>query len=90
MTAEFSAFIGVEANRERSFPFTYAAIDGDLGILAFGRGKIRYFFSYLAGQKSVLAAINSPMTTSKGVLNERKFVRSSRQNRDLDAGQTCG
>jgi hypothetical protein len=73
MTAEFSAFIGVEANRERSFPFTYAAIDQDLAILAFGRGKIRDVFSYLAGQTSVLAAINSPMSTSKGVLKREEI-----------------
>ena len=74
MTAEFSSFIGVEANRERSYPFTYAAIDRDLTIRAFGRGSIKDAFAFLAGQESALAAINSPITTSKGLL-KREDIR---------------
>jgi len=73
MTAEFSAFIGVEANRERSYPFTYAALDRDLTIRAIGRGSIRDAFAFLAGQESALAAINSPMSTSKGILKREEI-----------------
>ena len=73
MTAEFSAFIGVEANRERSYPFTYAALDRDLTIRAFGRGSIKDAFAFLAGQESALAAINSPMNTSKGLLKREEI-----------------
>src|SRR4030066_793658 len=73
MTAEFSAFIGVEANRERSHPFTYAALDRDLTIRAFGRGSIKDAFAFLAGQESALAAINSPMNTSKGILKREEI-----------------
>ena len=77
MTAEFSAFIGVEANRERSYPFTYAALDRDLTIRAFGRGSIKDAFAFLAGQDSALAAINSPMNTSKGILKARGDTRKT-------------
>jgi hypothetical protein len=73
MTTEFSAFIGVEANRERAYPFTYAAIDRDLTIRAIGRGNIKDAFAFLAGQESALAAINSPMTTSKGLLKREEI-----------------
>jgi hypothetical protein len=73
MTLEFSAFIGVEANRERSYPFTYASIDRDLTIRAFGRGSIKDAFAFLAGQESALAAINSPMHTSKGILKREEI-----------------
>ena len=73
MNAEFSAFIGVEANRERSYPFTYAALDRDLTIRAFGRGSIKDAFAFLAGQESALAAINSPMSTSKGLLKREEI-----------------
>jgi hypothetical protein len=73
MTTEFSAFIGVEANRERSYPFTYAAIDHELTISAFGRGNIRDVFSFLAGQENALVAINSPKTTSKGILKREEI-----------------
>jgi hypothetical protein len=73
MTAEFSAFIGVEANRERAYPFTYAAIDRDLTIRAIGRGSIKDAFAFLAGQESALAAINSPISTSKGLLKREEI-----------------
>ncbi len=73
MTSEFNTFIGVEANRERAYPFTYAAIDRDLTIRALGRGNIKDAFAFLAGQESALAAINSPISTSKGLLKREEI-----------------
>ena len=76
MASEFGTFIGVEANRDRLYPFTYAAIDNELIIRAFGRGNIKDAFAFLAGQESALAAINSPMTTNKGLL-KREEIRKT-------------
>lgn len=73
MAKEFSTFIGVEANRDRLYPFTYAAIDNELIIRAFGRGNLKDAFVFLAGQQSALAAINSPMTTNKGLLKREEI-----------------
>lgn len=73
MAIEFGSYVGVEANRDRLYPFTYAAIDNELIIRAFGRGNLKDAFAFLAGQESALAAINSPMTTNKGVIKREEI-----------------
>ena len=76
MSIEFKTFIGVEASPDRTHPFTYASLDGELTIRAIGRGGIKDVFSFLAGQESALAAINSPSTTNKGLM-KREEIRKT-------------
>ncbi|MBM3138031.1 MAG: DUF429 domain-containing protein [Chloroflexi bacterium] len=76
MANEFDSYVGVEANRDRLYPFTYAAIDKERVIRAFGRGSLKDAFAFLAGQESALAAINSPMTTNNGLM-KREEIRKT-------------
>ena len=73
MTVKFTNFIGVEANPNRTHPFTFAVIDKDLVIRSIGSGNIRDAFAFLAGQNNALAAINSPMSTSQGLLKREEI-----------------
>jgi len=74
MSIQFNTFIGVEVSPDRTYPFTYAAIDEELVVRALGHGKIKDAFFFLGGQSNALAAINSPMTTNKGLL-KREHIR---------------
>ncbi|MCD6576855.1 MAG: hypothetical protein J7K66_02440 [Anaerolineaceae bacterium] len=74
MPIQFSTFIGVEVSPDRTHPFTFAALDEEKAILALSHGKIKDAFAFLAGQSNAIAAINSPMTTNKGLL-KREEVR---------------
>lgn len=73
MGIEFDTFIGVEASADRTHPFTFSALDQDLAIHAIGSGDIQDAFAFLAGQKSALAAINSPATTNKGLIKREEI-----------------
>lgn len=73
MAIEFGSYVGVEANRDRLYPFTYAAIDNELVIRALGCGTLKDAFAFLAGQESALAAINSPTTTNKGLMKREEI-----------------
>ena len=81
LATEPDTFIGVEANRNRAYPFTFAAIDRDLAIRTIGQGTIKDAYAFLAGQKNALAAINFPTTLSKGLLKcgdirEKTYAKS--------------
>ena len=73
MPVEFSTFIGVEASASRTHPFTFAVIDRELVIRSIGSGSLQDAFAFLAGQDNALAAINSPMTTSQGILKREEI-----------------
>ena len=68
MTATIDTYIGIEATADRSYPFTFAALDRDMAVRAFGRGGIKDVFVFLAGQENALTGINSPMRTNKGMI----------------------
>ncbi len=74
MSVQFSTFIGVEVCASRTHPFTFAVVDSDLVIRSIGSGSIKDAFAFLAGQENALSAINSPMTTSQGLL-KREDIR---------------
>ena len=74
MAITFSRFIGVEVRADKDFPFTYAAIDAELTVRALGKGGVQDAFAFLAGQKNALAAINSPLTTNRGLI-QREAIR---------------
>ncbi len=73
MSVNFSTFIGVEVCADRAHPFTFAVIDRDLVIRSIGSGSLKDAFAFLAGQENALAAINSPMTTSQGLLKREEI-----------------
>lgn len=73
MSVQFNTFIGVEACADRTRPFTFAVIDRELVIRSIGSGNIKDAFAFLAGQENALAAINSPMTTSQGLLKREEI-----------------
>jgi hypothetical protein len=73
MSVQFTTFIGVEVCANRTHPFTFAVVDSDLVIRSIGSGGIKDAFAFLAGQESALAAINSPMTTSQGILKREEI-----------------
>lgn len=75
MEITFSTFIGVEVSADKNFPFTYAAIDGELNIRALGRGGIKDAFAFLAGQSNALAGVNSPLSTNKGLIKREEIRR---------------
>ncbi len=75
MNAAIDTFIGIEATADRSYPFTFAALDHELTVRAFGRGGIKDVFFFLAGQENALAGINSPMRTSKGMVSREEIRR---------------
>ncbi len=74
MEITFSRFIGVEVSADKDCPFTYASIDKNLNIRALGKGRIQDAFAFLAGQNNALAAVNSPLTTNKGLI-KREAIR---------------
>ena len=73
MSNQFTTFIGVEVSADRTRPFTYAAIDEDLAIHTLGHGKLKDAYAFLAGQSNALAAINSPMSTNKGLVKREEI-----------------
>jgi len=73
MVAIFSRFIGVEVRADKDYPFTYATIDAEMNVRALGKGSIQDVFAFLAGQRNGLAAINSPLTTNKGLIKREEI-----------------
>ncbi len=73
MSVNYSTFIGVEVCADRAHPFTFAVIDKDLVIRSLGSGSLKDAFAFLAGQENALAAINSPMSTSQGLLKREEI-----------------
>jgi len=73
MDITFSRFIGVEVRADKDYPFTFAAIDTELHVRALGKGRIQDAFAFLAGQQNALAAVNSPLTTNKGLLKREEI-----------------
>jgi len=73
MEISFSRFIGVDVRADKDYPFTYAAIDAELNVRALGKGGIQDAFFFLAGQSNALAAVNSPLTTNKGLIKREEI-----------------
>lgn len=73
MEITFSRFVGVEVRADKDYPFTFSAIDAELNVRALGKGDIQDVFAFLAGQRNVLAAINSPLTTNKGLIKREEI-----------------
>jgi len=83
MSVQFTTFIGVEVHPDRTHPFTFAVVDRDLIIRSIGSGNIKDAFAFLAGQENALAGINSPMTTSQGLLKREEIRKKLSPNSKL-------
>ena len=65
-----SAFVGIDPTSGRK-SFTYAALDKDLRLIALADGEMEDVIAFLAGQKSVTAAINAPAGVNRGRVRDK-------------------
>jgi hypothetical protein len=65
-----SAFIGIDPTSGRK-PFTYAALDRDLNLVALADGELDEVTAFLAGQQSATVAINAPSAVNHGLVRAR-------------------
>jgi hypothetical protein len=75
MFSSYSTFIGIDPTAGQR-PFTYAALDGDLNLLALGKGSFNDILAFLGGQHKAWVSIAAPQRPNQGVL-ERPEVRQS-------------
>ncbi|MEW6242610.1 MAG: DUF429 domain-containing protein [Chloroflexota bacterium] len=65
-----SVFVGIDPTSGRK-SFTYAALDGDLRLVALTDGEMEDVTAFLAGQESATAAVNAPSGVNRGLVRER-------------------
>ncbi len=70
-----ATFIGIDPTAGER-PFVYAALDGDLCLLALGQGTIDDVLAFCAGQQRALAAVCAPRRPNQGLM-EAVEVRES-------------
>lgn len=70
-------FIGIDPSAGQQ-PFVYAAIDGNLELLALGQGSLDVVTAFAGGQRSALVAVNAPRQPNTGRMRDKSF-RSSLQ-----------
>lgn len=66
-----STFIGIDPTAGEK-PFSYAALDQDLHLLALGTGSIDEVLAFAAGQHQAIVAVCSPRQTNQGVMAKRE------------------
>jgi predicted nuclease with RNAse H fold len=84
-----SVFVGIDPASSHS-SFTYAALDKGLNLLALGEGGVDDVTAYLAGQQSVIVAVNSPSGVSREAGREKKqeLIKSKKtRNRSFRAAE---
>jgi len=54
-------------------PLTYAALDGDLGLLALGEGDLAAVTAFCGGQRQALAAVAAPTRPSQRLLQQPEY-----------------
>jgi hypothetical protein len=73
MFFEHSTFIGIDPTAGRR-PFAYAALDGNLRMLALGHGEMGQVLEFVAGQRQAAVAVCAPRQPNQRVM-ERPEVR---------------
>ncbi len=68
-------FIGIDISTNRS-PFTYAALNAELELMALGGGKIEDVLAYAAGQSDALISINAPYQPNQGLMRQLSLRQS--------------
>lgn len=70
-----STFIGIDPTAGEK-PFSYAAIDQDLRLLALGTGSVDEVLAFCAGQHRAVVAVCSPRQPNQGVMAKREVRQS--------------
>lgn len=68
-----TSFIGIDPTAGQR-PFTYAALDQELHLLAIGQGDMDEVLAFVAGQRDALVAVSAPRRPNQGAM-ERPEVR---------------
>lgn len=66
-------FLGIDPTAGQK-PFSYAALDSGLRLLALGQGSMDEILAFAAGQRQAFAAVCSPRRSNQGLM-EREEVR---------------
>lgn len=75
MFNSLTTYIGIDPTAGQR-PFTYAALDSDLRLLALGAGALDEVLAFVAGQRQAYVAVSAPRRPSQGAL-ERPEVRAA-------------
>ena len=67
MLFEKSTFLGIDPTAGER-PFVYAALDGELQLLALGQGGMEDILAFAAGQQQAVAAVCAPRQPNTGVM----------------------
>ncbi|MFC1879320.1 DUF429 domain-containing protein [Chloroflexota bacterium] len=70
-----ATFIGIDPTAGER-PFSYAALDHELKLLAMGSGDIDSLLAFCAGQESALVAICSPQRPNQGLMKREDYRQS--------------
>lgn len=64
-----TTFLGIDPTAGQK-PFTYAAVDNDLRLLALGEGGIEEVLAFVAGQRDAFVAVSAPQRPNQGLLSQ--------------------
>lgn len=67
MLFERSTFIGIDPTAGEK-PFVYAALDGEMRLLALGQGSMEDILAFAAGQQQAVVAVCAPRQPNTGVM----------------------
>jgi hypothetical protein len=73
MFAAHTTFVGVDPTAGRR-PFTYAAVQDDLHVIALGRGNINDVLAFAGGLQQAVVAVNAPQRPNQRLM-ERPEIR---------------
>ncbi len=62
-----SVFVGIDPTSSQK-PFTYAALDKGMNLIALADGELEDVIAFLGGQQSVTVAVNAPMGVNRGLV----------------------
>jgi hypothetical protein len=68
-------FIGIDPTAGQR-PFSYAALDFDLRMLALGHGDMDEILAFVAGQRQAYVAVNAPTRPNQGLLADPRVRQS--------------
>lgn len=72
MFASSTTLIGIDPTAGHK-PFTYAALDWDLHLLALGQGSLHDILAFAAGQRQAVVAVSAPRRPNLGLLNHAEI-----------------
>jgi hypothetical protein len=69
-----TTFIGIDPTAGER-PFSYAALDGDLHLLALGQGSMDESLAFVAGQRQAFVAVCAPHRANSGIMDREEARR---------------